>query len=191
MRTFLRVIALGSAISGLALSAHAAQYIDNGSFETGDFTGWTTSNLNATLVASAGFDGWPAEGNFFAALGNVGSDGVLSQTFVDTPGSTLLISFYQGSDGGTPNDFSATFDGTPLLLLVNQTNQRPNYTHFTFTATATGSDTLSFNERNDPGYDALDNVTVTSMPEPAAWATMLLGIGLAGGALRRRTARAG
>src|SRR5579872_5052181 len=59
-------------------SPAAAQLVTNGSFETGDFTGWTV-NAGATFVASGGFDGYPAEdGNYFAALGNVGGIGTVS-----------------------------------------------------------------------------------------------------------------
>jgi len=33
---------------------------------------------------------------------------------------------------------------------------------------------------------ALDNVSAVAVPEPAAWAMMLAGFGLVGGAMRRR-----
>jgi hypothetical protein len=175
----------------IAGGAHAANLLVNGSFETGDFTGWNTANLNATGVVGSGFDGWPAEdGNDFVAMGNVGSDGEIAQTFADTAGQSLTVSFYQGSDGATPNDFSAYFDGVLLTSQVNAPDQRPNYTFYSFTVTGTGSDTIAFFERNDPAYGALDNVSVTGVPEPAAWAMMLVGFGLAGAALRRRVVAA-
>ena len=187
---FAAAVAAAALIAG---GSHAAgNLLINGSFETGDFTGWSTSNLNNTGVTTSGFDGWPPEdGNYFAYLGNVGSDGLISQSFSDTAGQALTVSFYQGSDGATPNDFSAYFDGALLTSQVDAPDQRPNYTLYTFAVTGTGSDTLLVAERNDPAYDALDNVSVTAaVPEPAAWAMMLVGFGVAGAAVRRRKALA-
>jgi hypothetical protein len=87
--------------------AIASNLVANCGFETGDFTDWSTSNLNASGVESFGFDEGPNSGSFFAALGNVGSDGTISQTLSTVIGQPYTISFYFASDGGTPNDFSA------------------------------------------------------------------------------------
>jgi hypothetical protein len=169
--------------------AHAAaNLITNGSFETGDFTGWTQGgNTGFTGVVTSGFDGITAEdGNYFAALGPVGSDGTLSQTFTDTPGVTYESSFWLASDGDTPNDFSVTGPGTLSLPTQTDIPAQPFEQFFGF-FTGSGLDTITFTFRNDPGYLGLDNVSVTStVPEPAAWASMILGLGLAGAALRRR-----
>lgn len=43
-----------------------------------------------------------------------------------------------------------------------------------------------------PGFESQPfTATFTAMPEPATWAMMILGFGMAGGALRRRTASSG
>ncbi len=181
---------LGATFSALALGvggSQAANLITNGSFETGDFTGWTQGgNTGATFVAASGFDGITAEdGNYFAALGPVGSDGTLSQTFTDTPGATYESIFYLASDGGTPNDFGVTGPGSLFITTMNDIPSSPFVEYFGY-FTGSGSDTITFNFRNDPGYQGLDNVSVTAVPEPATWGLMLAGMGVAGAGLRRR-----
>jgi hypothetical protein len=111
--------------------------IINCGFEYGSFAGWTQGgNLGATFVAN--FD-YVNSGNYGAALGPVGSDGTLSQSFegntvtfvfrqdpayfglddvvwvdVGSCGPSCNIwqaSFYLSNDGGTPNDFTVLWNG--------------------------------------------------------------------------------
>jgi hypothetical protein len=173
-----------------------ADFIVNGGFETGDFNGWTVS-AGFTSVTGP-FDGFnPHGGNFFAALGNVGGLGTLSQTIVDNPGQLDTLSLYLGSDGGIPNEFKVEFNGVVLYDQLNLPDTRGNssqYNLLSFTVAGTGSDTLTLFERNDPGYLALDDVSLNPaasanpVPEPASLVLAGLGaasmLGYAG--LRRR-----
>ena len=180
-----------AALALLANGAHAAtNLIVNGSFETGDFTGYDVVNLNATSVVGSGFDGYGAEdGSYFAALGNVGTDGVISQTFADTAGTPYSLTFYLSGNGSGYSDFNTSIDGVVVQSITDPVPSQP-YTKYTFHFTGTGSDTVSFGETNDPDYDALDNIAVTSgvaaVPEPASWALMVLGVGGVGFGMRRR-----
>jgi hypothetical protein len=55
-----------AAIMTLAGHASAANLLVNGSFEMGDFTGWTQSgNLGFTSVTSGDYDGSPAENGIY------------------------------------------------------------------------------------------------------------------------------
>src|SRR6266550_7769931 len=104
------VAAMGLAV-GISGPAHAAELIVNGSFETGDFTGWTlTGNTGFSGVECPGapFAG-PGDGNCDAFFGPVGSNAILSQTLGTTIGQHYLISFDFQPDGGTPSFFSAMF----------------------------------------------------------------------------------
>jgi PEP-CTERM motif len=172
--------------------------IINGSFETGDFTGWTQGgNTGYTFVALSPFDGMTApDGVYFAALGPVGSDGTLSQTFVDVPGETYLASFYYASDGDTPNDFTVTGPGS-LTLGPIVDDSAHGFVEYYGSFVGSGLDTITFTFRNDPGYLGLDDVSVTAetgtVPEPSTWAMMLLGfagLGLVGYRQRQKLAGA-
>lgn len=159
-----------------ACDALANNLVTNCGFETRNFNGWTVSNLNNTFVADNGFDTGVHSGGFFAALGNVGSDGTIRQTLADVSGQSYTFSFFYAADGGQPHDFSASWDGTTLLALTDTPAQ--GYTEYSYTVTGTGSDTISFRERNDPSYDGLDDVSVTSArtaPEPSSF-WMLFGL---------------
>jgi hypothetical protein len=181
------VAALGLVV-GISGPAHAAELVTNGSFETGDFTGWTLSgNTGFTGVECPGapFAG-PGDGNCDAFLGPVGSDGTLSQILNTVPGQFYVIRFDFQADGGTPSDFSAVWDAQPPLFSRTNPPAGP-YQVLSFVALATTpTTTLAFNFRDDPGFLKLDSVSVAA-PEPGSLA--LLGIGMAGLLLWRRKAR--
>jgi PEP-CTERM motif len=176
------VAAVGLA-AGMSGPAQAApNIVNNGSFETGDFTGWTQTGN----TGFSGVDGNPGpnDGNFAAFFGPVGSDGTISQALGTLVGRFYTISFDFEPDGGNPSDFSATWGAQTLVNLTNP--PASGYQLFSFSRLATSSSTtLAFNFRDDPGFLWLDSVSV-SVPEPGTMA--LLGIGMAGLWWRRRKA---
>jgi hypothetical protein len=188
---FLKAVVITTAF-GFCAGGAKADLITNGGFETGGFDGWSTSNLNATGVQGSGFDGYaPEEGNFFVAMGNVGSDGVIQQTVADTAGDNYTLTYWLSGNWTGFSEFSAEWDGNQLAGSYVSNFNFP-WTQISYTVLGTGLDTVTFLERNDPAYDALDNVQLvdagpaTDTPAPAALA--LLGFGLFGlGGLRRKT----
>ncbi len=123
-------------------------------------------------------------------MGDVGADGTFGQTFSDNAGQHYTFSFWFASVGDNPSDFSASWDGTALLSLTNP-NTGANWTEFSFDVVGTGSDTISFSERDDPEYMALDNVSVSPAATPEPSSLLLLGSGLltVGGVIRRKLSR--
>ena len=178
------------AVAAAALCAGTAQanLVTNGGFETGDLTGWTN---NGNFVSTA-FDGFTPVGSFALYGGCVGVLCTTSQTLATTAGASYVFSFLYGSDGLVPNQFIALWDGAAVFSTLNDTtNTRPGYLAETFNVVASGaSTTISFQIRNDPAYQSLDNVSVTpsAVPEPASLA--LVGVALAGLGLASRKRRA-
>ena len=174
-----------------APTAFAFDLVTNGSFETSDFTGWNVSAGSLELVVTGPFSAYSGaqDGSFYSVWGNIGGDGQISQSFSDTAGAQYTFSFWFASVGDNPSDFSALWDSTTLLSLTNP-NTGVNYTEFSYTVTGTGSDTITFNGRDDPAWMALDNISVTPItpttPEPSS--LLLLGSGLlaVGGVIRRK-----
>jgi flagellin len=168
-----------------------ANLVANGAFTTGSFSGWSLGgNAEYLDVESQSYDGYAAPvGGNYALLGPVGSDGTLTQPITDMAGERLSFSFYLAGDGGTPNDFSASFDGATLLHVVDQPAQ--GWTFYDFTVLGTGHDSVSFAFRDDPGYWGLDGVSITAdapVPEPSA--SLGFGTGIAGFAAWRWRTRA-
>jgi len=101
-------VAVAVLLWGVAGPAYA-DLVQNGSFQTGDFTDWSvTGNTGFTGVDL----GNGPTGQNTAYLGPVGSQGFLMQQNLATNvGDSYSFSFYLYSDGGTPNNFSAAFAG--------------------------------------------------------------------------------
>jgi hypothetical protein len=187
---FLAGAAIALATTLASTGAHAAtNLLVNGDFETGGFTGWNV-NAGSTFVTPSGFDGlYPQSGSYFAALGNVGCCGSISQSVTDRAGQHLQLSFYYMGDGGAPAYLEAQWNGVTIQgsQIFNAPDQRRvGYTQYVFNVIGTGNDTVTFLEQNDPSYDALDNIQLVAVPEPATWAMMLLGVGAIGAMARTR-----
>jgi hypothetical protein len=139
--------------------------IQNGSFEFGDFSGWTTNgnfgSCSISMISSYANDGF-----YGAKLGPIGSLGYISQTIPTVPGQGYLIRFeLENPQVMVNSEFKVTWNGTVLMDTTNdavvgwQTNQ--------FVVAATGTNaTLQFGFRDDPAYLGLDNVSVTPVQQP-------------------------
>jgi len=168
----------------LASGAHATELVTNGGFETGDFSGWTIDAVSypmavVTNLVEAGSYAGRIAGFAFAP-------DTLAQDIHDVSGQSYQVSFWRWQDPFAPNGLDVTWNGVSIFSEVDNV-ANAGYEHFSATVTGHGVDTLLFTSYNDPAFTYVDDVSVLgSVPEPATWALMIGGFGLAGAALRRR-----
>lgn len=200
-----------TAVALLALAitspAFSATLITNGSFELGntsgafstasagstDITGWTVDAGSVDYISSY----WAASDGV-RSIDIAGSAiGALSQSFATTAGKSYLVSFDLSSnpDLSAPRDLHVSIDGGAPSIFTHpgatgKDAAGMNWTSQSFTFLAAGpTSTITFTTNGTAqGFfgPALDNVVAAVVPEPAAWALMLAGFGLVGGAMRRR-----
>src|SRR5581483_8910412 len=170
----IRQLAAAAALVIGASSSAEAGLISNGGFDTGSFSGWAHS-----------FDATPGD-NFVncnspnvspscaAWLGNSSGLGTLSQSFATAIGASYNVEFFltafNGSRGADDNEFHVDFGGTRIFDQTNvpaPATNVPSGPLFVFTqhdipVTATSlATTLTFYERDLPGFLFLDSVDVT------------------------------
>ncbi len=182
------------AVASASMPPAAINLVNNGSFETGDFSGWSLAgNTGYTSVAYGVGVYAPTDGSFLGSFGAVSSDSYLSQSLTTTAGTKYALSFDIVDEGASSGqDFSVTVGGNTLMSIGSQSGGYQHET-FDFVAGAGSSTTLQFALRNDPNYWGLDNVAVTAVasavPEASSTAMLLAGLGLLGFVARRRQSR--
>jgi hypothetical protein len=193
IKTLLVVATLLVFTSWGATAAFAApNLVNNGSFETGDFTGWNATDGSLELVVSGPFSAYNGaeDGAWYSVWGNIGGDGVISQTISDVAGQHYNFSFWFAAVGDDPSDFHAMWDSNTLYS-QSDPNTGGAWTLFSFDVVGTGSDTITFSGRDDPAWMALDNVSVSAVgggttPEPSSLLLLGSGVLAMGGAIRRK-----
>ncbi len=92
--------------------------------------------------------------------------GYLSQTLTTTPGQIYSLSYWLINPAtGTPNEFTAAWNGTNVADLVNL-GAKGWVNHQSYVVATSSSTVIQFGFRNDPNYLGFDDVTVTPVAAP-------------------------
>jgi len=153
--------------------------VQNGGFETGDFTGWTLNGdgYNFNYVDNSSTVGAisPHSGSYFAALGEAGFLAYLSQSIPTSAGQPYLLSLWLDSPNVSPrlpNAFLVQWNGNTLFSSTNMNAFA--WSNLQFIVTATNSTTiLKIGAQDDHYYLGLDDVKLVPIP-PAVFQTSLV-----------------
>lgn len=210
MRLYLQPVFAALTLAATAGAANAATIV-NGSFESGSpqpaVGGFSTLGVGSTAITGwkvvGGTIDW-INGYWQASDGTHSLDlsgngpGVIEQTITTVPGQTYRVYF---DLSGNPDGGGIAKPG--VIAEINGTTQSATFTGikgishsqmnwlrnaFIFTAGPNTNTKLRFRSTTPgPFGPALDHVSIVDgVPEPAAWALLIAGFGLAGAALRRR-----
>lgn len=191
-------MALSCSLAAISAPAFAADVIDGFTLDTGTFgTGYGVhsngTQAGSTLNAHVNIDGSAVTFGSTGGLTMTGSGeatvypdgGTIEDLTVNFAKSWNKITF--SFDGESDGIFSMLVNGTSLfdgctLCTLDANGQNK------FTLTGNGINSLAFTF--DPGIATAKQFRVdgvfTGVPEPKTWAMMILGIGFAGAAMRRR-----
>jgi choice-of-anchor C domain-containing protein len=199
-----RLLTIAAATSICLCSSANAALFQNGSFEDGiaNIGGFTTLNAgdNTSITGwTVGTGSIDYIGTYWtSANGSRSLDlnglvpGSISQTFDVTSGQAYQVTFdLAGNPAGGPTAKTLTTSANATIVLssfdtTGKDLSNMGWTPVSFNFTATGpTETLTFLSTT-AGYSgnstyptafgpALDNVSVTAVPEPSTWAMMILG----------------
>jgi hypothetical protein len=157
-----------------------------------------TSNASTDIVSNGApyFLCAPGQGDCVDLDGSTGNGndpaGILQSKALVGAGTYTLSFDLQGNERGAAAQTTVvTLGATPIASIKLGSSDPYKLYSYTFTTTASGY--LTFTEHgpvpqgSDQQGNVLDNVVLSSgVPEPAAWALMLVGLGAMGVALRSR-----
>ena len=190
----MKALLAGATALALSAGAHAATvFSDN--FDADALllnsvpTGWTIGNAGAVDVIGAPgfFDLIPGNGHYVDLDGSNGTAGLLETSFATAVGTTYTATFQLGGNqrDGNSDPVTVMLGSTSLTLPIGPTD---GFTTYSISTTATGGTLqLSFLDGRGGNVGALlDNVAVSTVPEPAGLSLLVAGIAALGFAARRR-----
>jgi len=182
MKTKMLAFAAATAIA-MATPASAATYIVNVSGNGVSATGSIETDGTLGLLARVNVLDW--QFNLTDAGGSF---------MINGPSNSQLLFFNAPALTATATGLFFDFSGSGAVLFQNpQVGSTINFLCYTGSALCGGSyNRISITVQNFGGGISQAGVqqiaTASAVPEPTAWAMMIAGVGMAGGALRRRRA---
>jgi hypothetical protein len=180
--TYVATVSFSNQTSGILQNRQfvlqISDLVQNGGFETGDFTSWTLNGPTTQNAVASSPPQFVHSGNYGAFLGNVGSLGYISQTLTTVPRQSYLISFWLNNPNDTvygstvtPNQFEVNWNTNPPAVntIFNQSNISAinTWSNMQFVVKAAATNTvLQFGARNDPVAFAVDDVSVIPISSP-------------------------
>ena len=166
---------------GFTLAVTSPNLVQNGGFETGDFTDWTlvgnsvvygrrgaATIYNAVESASAGYPLVVHTGTYGAFMGDI-QLATISQTLTTVPGQNYLLSLWldNPSSGGTQQFVVRWNTNSSVLNTIYNLTSPPAFTWTNLLLLVSATDTntvLQIGAENDNSYFGIDDVSAVVLP---------------------------
>jgi hypothetical protein len=192
-----RKLCAAAALLAASVSSHAAVTVFSDNFDadatrnnaTGFVHGWTVTN-GTVDVDGQGFvhNELPGNGHYIDLDGSSLKAGVFSNSISVNAGQTYTMSFdIAGNQRNWGSDtVDVSFGTTSQTYVIGQSDRLSTKT-LTFTPSTSGLYNFSFHNRGGDNRGAfLEQVTITTVPEPETYAMLLAGLAGLGFVARRR-----
>ena len=193
---FVLPVLLGMAVGPVAQAA--TELVANGGFESnsGAYTsplGWGVDGYASVMTDNELLHVATNEGSYAMGFGSSVRLESLTQSLATVAGQAYSFSFslantafFWPQNGGLVNEFRALWNGESVFAETDLSAD--GWKTYSFEVTAADALTeISFQGMNAGGGTlALDSVSVVAVPEPSSYVLLLAGLGLIGGAARRK-----
>jgi hypothetical protein len=172
-KTFLALSLSLVMLSGLIRNVGAANLVQNGDFESGNSQGWSLQgSLQFICIPTAGTVSQGSYAWQFDAYSS--SPASLIQSIATIAGQEYNLSFDSSVIGGTANFLSISIGDQTLYSSANSPDYGWITSSFNFIANQSNQN-LVIRGASDPLWVEVDNISVTSVPEPSTYALFGLG----------------
>ncbi len=192
---------VGGTVASHAVVIFADNFDANGTGINKTPANWVLDYGSVDVIGTGFFPFYPGNGNYIDMNGSTQQSGGIhtANAFNFLAGKTYTVTFNYGNNSNSANNGStetlvASVLGFPGIT-INQVGSIANFitTSFSFTALADFSSALYFagsgTNDGDNGGIILDNVSLSTVPVPAALPLLAAGLGVLGFAGRRRRAK--